>query len=76
MAAEAILWKYDSVPFAFADDVKRIAYNYYDWDGKKNELGRKLLQDIGTTGRNYNRDIWANKVIDRIRRHLRRRFLD
>lgn len=65
-AAEVITDGYDAATLAFADDVKTIAYNCYDWNGKKDELGRKLLQDIGTTGRNYNRGIWADKVINRI----------
>ena len=65
-AAEMILREYTGIPFAFADDIKRVAYNYFGWHGEKDELGRKLLQDIGTTGRNYNRDIWANKVVDKI----------
>ena len=65
-AAEVILEKYDGVPLAFANDIKTIAYDHYDWNGKKDELGRKLLQDIGTTGRNYNRDIWADKVVTKI----------
>ena len=65
-AAEMILGRYNGIPFAFADDIKTIAYNYFGWHGEKDELGRKLLQDIGTTGRNYNRDIWVNDTIDRI----------
>ena len=65
-AAEVILKKYNGIPFAFADDIKRVAYEYFGWHGGKDELGRKLLQDIGTTGRNYNRDLWANKTVDRI----------
>ena len=65
-AADVILGRYDGIPFAFADDIKRIAYEYLGWHGEKDELGRKLLQDIGTTGRNYNRDIWADKTVDRI----------
>ena len=65
-AAEVILREYTGIPFAFADDIKKIAYNHFGWHGEKDELGRKLLQDIGTTGRNYNRDLWANKTVDRI----------
>ena len=65
-AAEVITEGYDAATFAFADDVKMIAYNYFGWHGEKDELGRKLLQDIGTTGRNYNRDIWADKTVDMI----------
>ena len=65
-AAKVILKKYTGATFAFADEVKRVAYKHFGWHGGKDELGRKLLQDIGTTGRNYNRDIWANKAVDRI----------
>ena len=65
-AAEVILGKYQGKAFAFADDIKTIAYNYFGWHGEKDALGRKLLQGIGTTGRNYNRDIWVNDTIDRI----------
>jgi dephospho-CoA kinase len=65
-AAEVIFGKYDGIPLAFADDIKTIAYDYFGWHGEKDELGRKLLQDIGTTGRNYNRDIWVNDTIDKI----------
>lgn len=62
-AADVILKKYQGKTFAFADDVKTIAYNYFGWYGEKDELGRKLLQDIGTTGRNYNEDMWVDHVI-------------
>ena len=65
-AAKMVLKKYTGATFAFADDIKKIAYNHFGWHGEKDELGRKLLQDIGTTGRNYDRDIWANKTVDRI----------
>ena len=65
-AAEMILKEYQVRTFAFADDVKTIAYKHFGWHGEKDELGRKLLQDIGTTGRNYNRDIWVSKVVDKI----------
>jgi hypothetical protein len=65
-AAEVILKKYQGKTFAFADDIKKIAYNHFGWHGGKDELGRKLLQDIGTTGRNYKRGIWANRMVDKI----------
>ena len=51
--------------FAFATKVKALAKDM-GWNGVKDEQGRKLLQDIGTAGRNYNNNIWANDVIDRI----------
>ncbi len=58
-----ILRKYNGIPLAFADNIKTIAYDYFGWHGEKDERGRKLLQDIGTSGRNYNEDIWVNHVI-------------
>ncbi len=57
-----ILRKYNGIPLAFADNIKTIAYDYFGWHGEKDERGRKLLQDIGTSGRNYNEDIWVNHV--------------
>ncbi len=33
----------------FADLVKHYAYDYYNWNGNKDENGRNLLQTIGTT---------------------------
>ena len=30
-AAKVILKKYNGIPFAFADDIKRIAYKYFGW---------------------------------------------
>lgn len=33
----------------FADLVKYYATQYFNWDGEKNEAGRSLLQEIGTT---------------------------
>lgn len=32
----------------FADLVKHYAFDYYNWDGQKQEAGRALLQKIGT----------------------------
>ena len=37
-----------SVKIAMADYLKIIAKKYYDWDGKKDEKGRELLQQLGT----------------------------
>lgn len=45
----------------FAEDVKRIAVEF-NWDGKKDEKGRKLLQNVGGIGREYDVNIWVRKV--------------
>lgn len=51
--------------YAFADKLKQIARNM-GWDGKKDTKGRKLLQDLGTIGREYAEDIWVDYVIEQI----------
>lgn len=43
---------------SFAAKVKDIAHEI-GWDGVKDEKGRKLLQDIGRAGRDYDPDCWA-----------------
>jgi len=51
---------YYTEKFSFADKVKEIAKKDFLWDGKKDKKGRRLLQVIGTeAGREYNEDIWA-----------------
>ena len=51
----------------FADAVKSVARREFGWDGTKDSKGRNLLQVIGTeAGRQYNKDIWANKVLNKI----------
>jgi len=43
-----------------ASSLKEVATNSFNWDGKKDARGRKLLQDIGDVGRCYNPDIWLD----------------
>ena len=50
----------------FARSVKYIATTSFGWNGKKDKAGRKLLQDIGRTGREYNKDIWAEIIVDEV----------
>jgi hypothetical protein len=48
---------------SFADPVKQIALKSFNWDGVKDEKGRRLLQVIGTEcGRAYDNDIWVKKM--------------
>ncbi len=44
----------------FARQVKNCAIEFFGWDEKKDELGRKLLQSIGNTGREYDPNLWAS----------------
>ena len=39
---------YKCIHIAFADYLKFICQKYFGWDGKKDEKGRKLLQELGT----------------------------
>jgi len=34
--------------FHYADPVKDVLRNYFDWDGQKDAVGRTLLQHVGT----------------------------
>ena len=50
--------------YPFAEGVKNCARDYFNWDGVKDERGRKLLQNIGNAGREYDENLWVNCVID------------
>lgn len=52
--------------YAFADPIKEIARKYFEWDGIKDERGRKLLIEIGAAGMEENLYIWAERVIEKI----------
>ncbi len=56
---------YTAITASFASRVKAVAKLGFDWDGKKNELGRKLLQMVGDTGRTYNENIWIDFIINK-----------
>jgi hypothetical protein len=49
--------------FPFADPLKAIARRM-SWDGNKTEAGRRLLQGLGTLGREYNPFIWIKLSMD------------
>lgn len=53
----------DKVPFA--QGVKDTA-SFMGWDGEKDDKGRRLLQQIGNTGREYNIDLWAQQAVESI----------
>lgn len=49
----------------FASKLKEVAERL-GWDGEKDERGRKLLQNLGRVGREYDRDIYCRNVHERI----------
>ena len=52
----------------YADYLKFVLKKYYGWDGNKDEVGRTLLQHVGTDlCRNNNPDIWANVVVELVK---------
>ncbi len=51
---------------SFAKSVKEIAKLCFGWDGIKDLKGRKLLQNIGNAGREYDKDLWVKRVVDDI----------
>lgn len=49
---------------SFGNPIKKIAKDAFDWDGEKDDKGRKLLQTIGTEcGRQYNPYIWLHHAL-------------
>jgi hypothetical protein len=45
-----------------ASPIKLVAYDFFGWDGRKNERGRTLLQQIGDVGRAYDVDMFVKKL--------------
>ena len=49
----------------YADLLKYICRQFFDWNGKKDEVGRTLLQKVGTEGvRVKNPDYWVKFIIN------------
>jgi len=48
--------------FNFAKAVKETA-KFLGWNGEKDTKGRRFLQHLGQTAREYNKDIWVEKTI-------------
>jgi len=49
---------------SYADYLKYIARQYYDWNGEKDEKGRTLLQELGTEKTRIRfPDFWVDNVI-------------
>jgi hypothetical protein len=61
-----LMKKYGFHRIAFADRLKELATNYFNWDGEKDDHGRKLLQDIGMKLREIRDDIWVDCVLRKV----------
>lgn len=53
---------FSSNVLSFAGELKRTARDL-GWDGKKDERGRKFLQELGKVVRNYDVDTWARILL-------------
>ena len=52
----------------FADVLKFVCHQYFDWNGEKDEYGRTLLQQVGTEMREKNNpNMWVNITKELIR---------
>ena len=52
----------------YGDLVKYVCRTFFDWDGKKDEKGRTLLQYVGTdVVRNQQSEFWVNFIVDILR---------
>lgn len=62
-------WERKVLIVHYADLLKHICSNYLGWDGKKDEAGRTLLQQVGTeVYRRRDPDYWVNFVKDTVER--------
>lgn len=49
--------------YSFSNPIKFVAQAFIGWDKEKDEKGRKLLQDIGKVGREYDIHIWVKHLL-------------
>lgn len=56
----------DTMLYAFANPIKYIASAFGEWDGKKDEEGRKFLQQIGRIFRDYKEEIWVKHMLNQL----------
>lgn len=64
-------WNVD-IPFVlragFADALKEEAIRHYNWNGVKDEKGRKLLQELGQKRRAEDLDYWIKRLLKNVER--------
>ena len=65
-AADRLVERHGFVKYALATPIKEIARSDFGWDGRKDARGRRLLQEIGTVGRHYDRDMWLVRFAARL----------
>lgn len=65
-AADRLAERHGFAKYALAAPIKEIARADFGWDGQKDARGRRLLQEVGTVGRNYRGDIWLARFAERL----------
>lgn len=65
-AADHLVRVHGFAKHALADPIKEIAGSDFGWDGAKDARGRRLLQEIGATGRHYDPDLWLDRLAARL----------
>lgn len=60
---EASEQKYRCLRIKYGDILKYVCKEYFGWNGEKDEVGRQMLQQVGTNlARNNNPEVWVNCV--------------
>jgi hypothetical protein len=52
--------------YSLAKPLKDVAEIVLGWDKKKDEAGRRLLQELGRVGREYNPNVWVAKLLEQM----------
>lgn len=60
--AKYLVEEYGFERFAFADKLKELAKDHFNWNGEKDQVGRDLLIAIGNAVRDLDQDAWVNYV--------------
>jgi len=60
---------------SFALGVKHVA-SMMGWNWEKDTKGRKLLQDVGNLGREYDKDTWINYLLNHMKENIPEELLD
>ena len=60
--ARRLVLKHGFVRLAFADALKTVCKTYLGWDERKDDRGRRLLQEVGMAVRRYDPDHWLRIV--------------
>lgn len=56
--------------YSFANPIKFIAQAFMGWDKEKDDKGRKLLQDLGRIGREYNENVWVKHLLNQMNKNF------